>query len=451
MQEPILAKGYFLVALGCDKNIIDAEVMAERLKRGGFNPVCDPAEADIVIVHTCTFVKDATEESIDTILELGSVKKSGASLVVSGCLAQRYPEELAKEIPEVDLILGVGRHTEVLECLGGERIVVSSHEDWNINTIDRIPSTPRHYAFLKVSEGCNNRCSYCVIPSLRGWLRSRPVDDIVAEAGRLREWGLFELNLVAQDLASYGSDMSGGKRLSGLLRSLLEGTDIPWIRLLYLHPKNITIDLIDLVASEERIVSYMDVPVQHCSDPILKSMGRGIGKKDIMVLIDEMKSRIENLYLRTSLIVGYPGEGEGEFNELYNFVKEVRFQNLGVFRYSREEGTRAYNMTGHLPADLIEERHRAVMELQRGISLAENEKLVGRRVVAIIDGVGDRGEDASEDPAVFRGRFYGQAPEVDGRILITGPGLAPGDMGEVLIAGAGHYDLFGELVKKKVD
>ncbi|MBN1574458.1 MAG: 30S ribosomal protein S12 methylthiotransferase RimO [Deltaproteobacteria bacterium] len=454
-----MSKGYFLIALGCDKNIIDAEVMAGRLKREGYCPVGDPAEADIMIVHTCTFVEGATEESIDTILELGSQKGYGKALVVSGCLAQRYPNELAKEIPEVDLILGVGKHTELLEWLGRERIVVSSPEDWDINmmesnTMERIPSTPRHYAFLKVSEGCNNRCSYCVIPLVRGGLRSRPVDDIVAEAGCLREGGIFELNLVAQDLASYGLDLLNGNGLyglPGLLRSLLDGTDIPWIRLLYLHPKNITSDLIDLVAREERIVSYMDVPVQHCSDTILKSMGRGIEKKGILTLIDEIRSRIEKIYLRTSLIVGYPGEGEGEFKELYNFVRDVKFQNLGVFRYSREEGTRANNMIGHLPEDVIEERYRAIMELQRGISLAENERLVGERVVALIDGISEKGEDESEDPAVFRGRFYGQAPEVDGNIKIRGVGLSSGDVVDVLITGAGHYDLFGEVVKKIVE
>jgi len=443
------SKGYYLVALGCDKNIIDAEVMAERLKRGGFHASKSPDDADVIIVHTCAFVDSAKEESIDTILGLENEKGEGAKLVVSGCLAQRYPNELAKEIEEIDLVLGVGKHVDIIEHLGGQRISVSSPENWNIDTIDRLPSTPQHYAFLNISEGCDNRCSYCVIPSIRGGLRSRPVKEIVAESIRLRERGLVELNLVAQDAAAYGFDIPDGPRLTGLLESLLKETDIPWIRLLYLHPKNITAGLIDLVSSEERILSYLDVPIQHCSDAILKSMGRGIGKGELLDLIDEMGSRIENLYIRTSLIVGYPGEGESEFNELCEFVKNIRFQNLGVFQYSKEEGTRAFGMKGHPPKDIVEDRYETLMEAQREISYVENEKLVGKVIKVLVDGDVGNG-NGENDKILMRGRFYGQAPEVDGEILINGEGLLPGDVVDVVITDAADYDLVGDVVDEKI-
>jgi ribosomal protein S12 methylthiotransferase len=442
------SKGYYLVALGCDKNIIDAEVMAERLRRGGFHPSEFPDEADVLIVHTCGFVESAKEESIDTILGLENEKGDGAKLVVSGCLAQRYPDELAKEIEEIDLVLGVGKHADIIEHLSGQRISVSSPEDWDIDTIDRLSSTPQHYAFLKVSEGCNNRCSFCVIPSIRGGHRSRSIKSIVAESRRFGERGLVELNLVAQDVASYGVDFPDGTGLTDLLKSLLRETDIPWIRLLYLHPKNITNGLIDLVSSEERILSYLDVPIQHCSDAILKSMGRGIGKEGIINLINEMRSKIENLYIRTSLIVGYPGEGEREFNELCEFVKNVRFQNLGVFRYSKEEGTRAFDMKEHPPEDIVEDRYDTLMEIQREMSLGENEKLVGKVIKVLVDGdVGDSNGD--NDKVLMRGRFYGQAPEVDGEILINGEGLLPGDVVDVVITDAEDYDLIGDVLDKK--
>jgi len=448
------SKRYYLIALGCDKNIIDAEVMAERLKRGGFNATESPENADIIIVHTCAFVDSAKEESIDAILRLENEKGEGAKLVVSGCLAQRYPNELAKEIEEIDLVLGVGKHTDIIEHLGGQRISVSSPENWDIDTIDRLPSTPKHYAFLKVSEGCDNRCSYCVIPSIRGGLRSRPIKDIVTESKWLRERGLVELNLVAQDVASYGFDIPDGSGLTGLLESLLQETDIPWIRLLYLHPKNITKELMDIVSSEERILNYLDVPMQHCSDKILKSMGRGIGKEGIVNLIDEMRSRIENLYIRTSLIVGYPGEGEREFNELYEFIKNVRFQNLGVFRYSKEEGTMAFDLKEHLQEDVIEDRYEILMEAQREISFVENEKLVGKVVEAIIDSEYSDNSKISEagnkghEKALMRGRFYGQAPEVDGELLINGEELLPGDVVDVVITEAADYDLVGDVIDK---
>ena len=431
-------KRYLLVALGCDKNIIDAEVMARVMTVGGYESTEDPSDADVIIVHTCAFINDAKEESIEMILEAAEAKREGCLLVVSGCLAQRYPKEISEELPEVDLVLGVGRHGEILKRLGGGRICVGSPEDWEIDSKVRTPSTPRSYSFVKISEGCDNRCSYCVIPHVRGRLRSRPINDIVEEVRILREGGIFELNLIAQDLASYGVDVWGEERLVELIRAILVETDVPWIRLLYLHPAHVSHGLLDLVASEERIVNYLDIPIQHINDVILKSMNRRITKNEISSLIEGAREKINGLYLRTSLIVGYPGEGEKEFNELLDFISEVRFQHLGVFQYSPEEGTRAFDLGGKVTDNVKRSRYERIMEAQMEISLDHNRGLLGSELDVLVEGIDP------DDPSLVRGRFYGQAPEVDGIVLIRG-GVDEGELARVRIIDVGPYDLVGEV------
>lgn len=298
---------YCIIALGCDKNIIDAETAAKSLIDRGYTPVSSPGQADITIVHTCAFIDEAKEESISVILEAAGGKKAGAALVVSGCLAQRYAAELAEEMPEVDLFVGVGMHDRIIDLLGGSRISVGPPGEWSVDTTNRVPSTPPWSAYVKVSEGCDNRCSYCVIPSIRGGLRSRPIDQIIGEVQLLKGRGLIELNLIAQDVAAYGVDLGMPDGLVRLLRAILSETDVPWIRLLYLHPGHITDGLIDLVASQDRILNYLDIPIQHISDTILAAMGRKIGRPGIVSLLGKLSERIENLFVRTSLIVGFPG------------------------------------------------------------------------------------------------------------------------------------------------
>ncbi|MBN2223803.1 MAG: 30S ribosomal protein S12 methylthiotransferase RimO [Deltaproteobacteria bacterium] len=426
---------YCIIALGCDKNIIDAEMAAKSLIDAGYAAVPAPDEADIVIVHTCAFIDEAKEESISMILEAAGDKKAGAALVVSGCLAQRYAAQLAEEMPEVDLFVGVGRHDRILDLLGSTRISVGSPMEWSIDTRNRIPSTPPWSAYIKISEGCDNRCSYCVIPSIRGGLRSRPIAHIVEEIQWLQRRGMVELNLIAQDVAAYGADMGMKEGLARLLTTILAETDVPWIRLLYLHPRHITDTLIDLVAGQDRILNYLDIPVQHISDPILSAMERKIDRATIVSLIKKVRERIGGLFLRTSLIVGFPGEGEREFGDLMDFVAKTRFEHIGVFRYSREEKTGAASLPGRVPKKTAKKRHDMIMSLQEEISHDHNRNLVGKVGYVLLEG------PYGEDEFCRRGRFYGQAPEVDGIVVVSGTGAGPGELVAVRFTDAYPYDL----------
>ncbi len=431
---------YCIIALGCDKNIIDAETAAKSLIDGGYAPVSQPREADIIIVHTCAFIDEAKEESISVILEAAREKKPGAALVVSGCLAQRYATELSDEMPEVDLFVGVGRHDQILDLIGSERVSVGSPEGRAVDTRNRIPSTPPWSAFVKVSEGCDNRCSYCVIPSIRGSLRSRPTAHIVEEIEWLERRGLVELNLIAQDLAAYGVDLGIQEGLVGLLETILAETDVPWIRLLYLHPGHISDRLIELVASQHRILNYLDIPIQHINDAILSAMGRKIDRAAIVSLFKKLAERIDGLYLRTSLIVGFPGEGDREFGDLMDFVAETRFQHLGVFRYSREEGTGAASFSGRVLKKTAKKRYDLIMSAQEKISYSHNRNLIGGTADVLV-------EDAcGEDGLSLRGRFYGQAPEVDGVVIVSGSAASPGDLIAVRFTDAYPYDLAATAV-----
>jgi ribosomal protein S12 methylthiotransferase len=435
-------KTYWLLSLGCDKNIIDAEVMAHQLVLSGYASVDDPEEANIVIVHTCGFITPAIEESIEAILDAAFRKHSDAKLVVSGCLVQRYNRELASEIPEIDLLVGVGRHGEIVDLVEStERIAVSSPEEGVYDSIRRIPSTPPYYAFVKISEGCDNRCSYCTIPGIRGRQISRPMADIISEIQYLEDGGLTELNLIAQDLAAYGHDIPGSTGLSDLLKDIVSETAVPWIRLLYLHPASIDERLIELLAGEDRLVDYLDMPIQHISDRILGSMGRKLGKKGHRSLIRTLRDAIPDLTLRTTVMVGYPGEGEREFEELLDFIQEVRFERLGAFVYSPEPGTRAAGMTPVVPEGEANRRLDLLMAAQQEISRSILREYVDRTVPVLVCGA------YTNPPDRYVGRFSGQAPDIDGQVTFTGDECELGGIVRVRITGSDEYDMTGEMIE----
>ena len=434
-------KTYWLLALGCDKNIIDAEVMAHRLVSSGYVPVDDPTDADVLIVHTCGFITPAIEESVAAVLDAAECKGPDSTLVVSGCLIQRYSREIGDEIPEIDLLVGVGRHGEIADLLSStQRIAVSDPEAGVYDGTLRIPSTPPYYAFVKISEGCDNRCAYCTIPLIRGRQISRPANELIQEIQMLEDGNLFELNLIAQDLAAYGRDRSGGPDLTDLLEKIMRETTVPWIRLLYLHPASIDDRLIQLMAGSERLVDYMDMPIQHISDRILTSMGRKLDKKGHRDLISRLRTEIPGLILRTTVMVGYPGEGESEFHELLDFIREVRFERLGAFVYSREEGTAAAGMK---PVVSEEEAHRRldlVMETQREISRNHLRGYIGKTLPVLVCG-------AYTDPGnLYVGRFFGQAPEIDGQVTFTGDDCELGSLTMVYITDTDDYDVMGYAV-----
>ncbi len=430
-------------SLGCTKNLVDSEVMLGCLREGGYETTTEESEADIIVVNTCGFINDAKEESIEEILRLAQFKSSGRcrALVVAGCLAQRYREELARELPEVDCFIGTGEYHRIAEIIRDgfyKRVNVGTPRFVADHTTPRVLSTPGHYAYIKVAEGCSNLCTYCTIPSIRGVFRSRSEDSIVKEAETLSAAGVKEINLVAQDTTSYGVDR-GGVRLAGLLRRLSRIEGIEWIRPLYLYPSRITDELLDVMSCEAKILKYFDVPVQHASAHILKAMNRHYTRSDIERLAERLRKRFSNVTLRTSLIVGFPGESDADFEELVDFVRTVRFDRLGVFRYSREEGTPAYDMRGQIPEKVKQERWNVLMEVQRDISFEKNRSLVGTKVELLVEG------RSAED-----GRFYGrtpaQAPEVDGVTYIEGRGVRAGEIVEAVIKDADDYDLVAESV-----
>ncbi|MBN1880875.1 MAG: 30S ribosomal protein S12 methylthiotransferase RimO [Deltaproteobacteria bacterium] len=439
-------KTYWLLALGCDKNIIDAEVMAHYLISSGYVPVDDPDGADVLIVHTCGFITPAIEESIDAILGAAEHKGPSTKLVVSGCLAQRYGRELADEIEEIDLLVGVGRHGEITGLIEStDRIAVSAPEAGVYDSTRRIPSTPPYYAFVKVSEGCDNRCAYCTIPDIRGRHISRRPEDIVREIQFLEEGGLFELNLIAQDLAAYGRDLPDGSGLPGLLRTIMDETTVPWIRLLYLHPASIRDELITLMATSERLIDYLDMPIQHISDRILSSMGRKLDRAGHHDLIQRLRKAMPDLILRTTVMVGYPGEGESEFTELLDYIEEVRFDRLGAFVYSPEPETRAGKLGPMVPEEEGQRRFDILMETQRKISRSHLSGYIGKELSVLVCGA------YADPPDLYVGRFFGQAPDIDGQVLFTGEGCELGDLVRVRITDSDDYDLTGIVVEDTLD
>lgn len=434
------------ISLGCDKNLVDSEKMLALLSEKGYGFTDDEAEADIVVINTCCFINDAKQESIDTILEMAELRKSGAlkALVVAGCLAQRYREEIQKEIPEVDMIVGVSAIDEITQALdrflnGQKENYYGSPDRKPYADTKRILTTGGHYAYLKIAEGCDKHCTYCVIPKVRGSYRSIPIESLVEEAEMLAAEGVKELVIVAQETTLYGIDLYGKKSLPGLLRRLCRIEGLHWIRILYCYPEEIDDELIQVIKEEPKICHYLDLPIQHGCDTILKRMGRRTTSEELVEVIGKLRREIPDICIRTTLITGFPGETEEEHEELLAFVERMGFDRLGVFTYSQEEDTPAAAMSGQIPEEVKEERREQLMELQQEIAFDAAVSMNGRLVDAMIEG-----KVADEDAYVAR--TYKDAPNVDGFLFInTKRALMTGDFVKCRITGAYEYDLIGEL------
>lgn len=430
-----------LVSLGCSKNLVDSEKILGRLAQGRATFCQEPEMADVLIINTCGFVKDAKEESIDTILQMARLKEEGGlrKLIVTGCLAERYEEELLREIPEVDHVIGLENFDEIAELSGltaPENGPGSSCQEDSF----RVRLTPRHYAYIKVSEGCDNACSYCAIPSIRGPFRSRPIEGILREARELAAGGVRELNLIAQDSTLYGIDLYGRQRLHELLAMLSEIDSLRWIRLLYTHPAHFYPELIREVVRNEKVVKYIDMPIQHINDRMLGMMGRKITRHQIEGLVQTLREEISGLFLRTTVIVGFPGEGEKEFCELLAFLKDASFERLGAFAYSREEGTPAAGFKGRVLEAEKRRRLAEVMALQQEIIFQKNARLVGQTLEVLVDGPQEGGRG-------WLARSYGDAPEVDGNVIVHGSIVIPGEFRRVRVTHQEGYNLVADCLE----
>ncbi len=435
---------FYLLNLGCPKNLVDSETMAAKLIKAGFSLTTSPAQADLILVNTCGFIDDAKAESIEAILQLSELKKK---LVVTGCLAQIEGREIYRDIPEVSAVVGIGAEREIVricqDLLQEDRRIlrVSPLRSDYRGRFLRKPLTPFYTSYLKIADGCDNRCSYCLIPQIRGGLRSIPMGEVVERAKSLVQEGVKEIILVAQDLSSYGLDLYGRPMLAELLRELgrLEGAG--WLRLLYLHPAHLNSELIEVIASMERICKYIDLPLQHISDRILKEMNRKMGGREIEDLLALLRASIPGVVLRTTFIVGFPGETEREFEELLEFVWRSKFGRLGCFPYSPQKGTPAARLPGQIPAEVKREREERLLALQVEVSRTVNQKRVGREEIALIE------EEIS--PNTYSGRTQGEAPEIDGGVIIKGEGLKPGDMVRIKITGSSDFDLIAQVINDR--
>ena len=441
-----MSKKIGMISLGCPKNQVDAEVMLSKLSEGGFDIVNDPAEADLIIVNTCGFIESAKRESIESILDMISYKEDFPSkkVLVTGCLAERYRSEIFEEIPEVDGVVGIGANGDICEIcekiLGGDKTELYPPKDCLQIEGGRILTTPFYTAYLKIAEGCSNHCTYCAIPSIRGEYRSRSSESILAEAKRLAAEGVKELIVVAQDTTRYGEDLYGKNALVPLLKALSQIEGIEWIRLLYLYPERIDDALIDEIANNEKIVKYLDVPIQHCSENVLKRMNRHGNREVLTALFRKLHEKIPGVVIRTSLIAGFPGETEEEFDELCSFAEEMRFERMGCFAYSEEEGTPAAKLDGMLEPEERERRAEIINDLQNEILDGINESLIGERLDVIVEGY-----DGYTD--VYFGRTYMDAPEIDTQISFTcGYDLADGDIVRVEVINVVDGELTGEVV-----
>ncbi len=434
-----------LESLGCSKNLVDAEIMMGILNKKGYKLTGDFEEADVILVNTCGFIESAKQESIETIIELGNYKKTGnlKLLIVTGCLAQRYSDELTQEIPEIDAIVGTGSYQnidQILEGLQKEKQIVSLSDIEVVYNEDlpRYVSTPEYMAYLKISEGCDKHCTYCIIPKLRGKQKSRKIEDIVVEATKLAQNGVKELVIIAQDSTMYGSDIYGEARLPQLLDELAKIEGLKWIRVMYSYPESITNELVDVIKRNDNICSYFDMPIQHASDKILKLMNRQTTRAELLQKINMIRTEIPNATIRTTLITGFPGETDQDFQELVEFVKEVKFDKLGVFPYSREEGTAADKLPDHLEQEVKEERRDIIMMIQQGISDEINQQKVGQTYEVLI-------EEQIEDN-VYVGRTQANAEEIDSIVYVKSYNeLKPGDFVDVKINTALEYDLMGDV------
>lgn len=434
------------VSLGCDKNLADTELMLGGLRRRGYSFTDDEAEADIAVVNTCCFIGDAKEESINTLLELAELKDGGKlkALIAAGCLAQRYQEEIRKEIPQVDAVVGTMAIEEIGEAVEEALAGKGRNHFRELNaplslSRDRVLTTGGHYAYLKIAEGCGRHCTYCIIPKVRGDYRSIPLEELVAQARALGEGGVRELILVVQETTLYGTDLYGEKRLPRLLQELAKLPEIHWIRILYCYPEEITEELIETIAREPKVCHYLDIPIQHASDRILKRMGRRTTREELTALIGRLRERIPDICLRTTLISGFPGESQEDFEELYRFVNEMEFDRLGVFPYSREEDTAAAGMPDQVPEEIREARRDELMELQQAVAFDRAEEMTGRVLEVMVEG-----KAADED--VYVTRTYRDAPGVDGYLFLnTTASLMTGDFVKALVTGSNEYDLTGEI------
>jgi ribosomal protein S12 methylthiotransferase len=434
------------VSLGCDKNLVDAEEMLALLRKKGYEITDDEENADIIVVNTCCFIHDAKEESIDTIIELGKHRLSGRAkaLIVTGCLAQRYQEEILREMPEVDAVLGTASYDDIAEgierVLKGEKYTSFRQVDRLVDTGgERVITTGGSYEYLKIAEGCAKHCTYCVIPKIRGNYRSIPMERLIASAEKMAEQGVKELIVIAQETTLYGTDLYGEKSLHILLKKLCKIKGLVWIRLLYCYPEEIYPQLIDTIAQEPKICHYLDMPIQHCCDSVLKRMGRKTSKSDLERIITDIREKIPDMIIRTTLITGFPGETKEDHEELKQFVADMAFDRLGVFTYSPEEDTPAAAMADQVPEEIKEQRKAELMELQQDISLELGEDRIGQEALVFIEG-------KVADENAYVGRTYGDAPGIDGYIFVnTEKDLMTGDFVRVKVTGALEYDLIGEI------
>ena len=440
------------VSLGCPKNQLDTEVMLHEVVTAGYEITADETEADVVIINTCGFIESAKKESIENILDIAWLKKnrSLSAIVVTGCLAERYRESILEEMPEVDAVLGVGSIHNIVEAIEavtvkkkkGSKRKYSSFEDKETVRLggDRVLTTPDYTAYLKIAEGCDNRCAYCAIPDIRGRFRSRTIEDIVEEAKQLEALGVRELNIVAQDITRYGLDIYGSYKLAELLRAITKNTSIPWLRLLYCYPDKITDELIAEMRDNDRILKYIDMPIQHISDNMLTAMNRHGDSKMIREVIKKLRQQIPDIVIRTTFIVGFPGESESDFEELCEFVKETKFEHLGVFPYSREEDTPAYDFDGQIDEQIKQDRADIIMREQLEINTQNNERAVGKTITVLC-------EDYDPVASVHFGRSAADAPEIDGKVYFKAERrIAPGSFVKVKIREVLDYDLFGRAI-----
>ena len=434
------------ISLGCDKNLAASEEMLGLLTAGGHEITDDETQADAIVINTCCFIKDAKEESVETILEMAEYKKTGSchALIVTGCMAQRYQKEIIEEVPEVDAVLGTTSYGDIVKAL--EEAVAGNHFE-EFRDIDYLPDTGSkrvlttggHFGYLKIAEGCDKHCTYCIIPKLRGKFRSVPMERLIAQAEDMAEQGVKELILVAQETTVYGKDLYGKKSLHILLKKLCEIRGIRWIRILYCYPEEIYDELIETIRDEKKICHYLDIPIQHASDRILKRMGRRTSKQELIDIVGKLRKEIPDIVLRTTLITGFPGETEEDHEELKEFVDEMEFDRLGVFTYSPEENTPAAEMADQVPEEVKEERRDELMELQQEISYDRGQDRIGQELLVMIEG-------KVADESAYIGRTYGDAPKVDGYIFVqTGELLMTGDFAKVRVTGALEYDLIGVL------
>lgn len=437
-----------IVSLGCAKNLVDTEAMLGILGHKGFRIVADPQEADVIIVNTCAFIDTAKEESIQTILEMAAYKEKRCRLlIVSGCMAERYHDEILAELPEVDAVVGTGDYHKIAEVIArayaGEKVVLFGHMNEALPEEVRMLSTPGYMAYIKIADGCDNHCTYCIIPKLRGTYRSRPMEHIVEEAAALAAGGVRELVVIAQDTSRYGIDLYGTYRLPELLRRLCAIDGLHWVRVLYVYPEVITDELIDVFQTEKKLVPYMDIPIQHSDSAVLKRMGRHLTHEQLTELLAKLRRKLPNLVLRTTVIAGFPGETEEQFNALLSFVKEMRFDRLGAFAYSQEEGTPAAQLPDQLPDEVKAARAEQILAAQAVISDEMQQAKIGTTVESLVEGY-------DEESLMYFGRTQGDAPEVDNTIYFAAEReLLPGEFVQVEILNADTYELIGQVCPER--